>query len=206
LAETAYRRGELARAETLLDELIRKTLGRRDHWVAMARLRRIQLLARERQWQDVIERGESLLGDFPEFQRRYEVDYLLGRALVGQAEFQLARQAFGRVVRSPHGAHTETAAMSQWMIGESYFHQRDYTSARKAYLLVDDQYEDFPQWQAAALLEAGKCSGQLEDWDDAARQFDQVVRHHPDSSHYDEAHQRLRLAEQKAPSPRQEIR
>ncbi|MEZ6070841.1 MAG: tetratricopeptide repeat protein [Pirellulales bacterium] len=203
VAEAAYRSDDLVRAETLLDELIRKTHGRRDRWVAMARLRRIQLAARRAQWDDVTERGNALLADFPEFPRRFEVDYLLGRAHVARADFDEARQAFGRVVASGDAAGSETAAMAQWMIGESYFHQHDYASARKEFRLVDERYADFPQWQAAALLEAGKCSSQLNEWEDAAQQFTELVRRYPGSLHSDEARQRLRLAEQKSPLRRQ---
>ena len=50
--------------------------------------------------------------------------------------------------------------MAQWMIGESFFHQEKYAEALAEYLRVDDRYP-FPRWQAAALLQAGKCHERL---------------------------------------------
>ena len=40
--------------------------------------------------------------------------------------------------------------MAQWMIGETYFHQKNYDAAIRAYLELEALYA-FPTWQAAAL-------------------------------------------------------
>ena len=78
-----------------------------------------QVLAQQNQWSDAQAIAAKIAADFPNFQQQYEVDYLLGRCLANQADFEGARRAYNRVVRSPAGAKTETAAMAQWMIGET---------------------------------------------------------------------------------------
>jgi len=57
--------------------------------------------------------------------------------------------------------------MAQWMIGESYLHQKKYHDAIRAYLRGEGLY-DFPKWQAVSLLQAGKCYEALGQWREAA--------------------------------------
>ena len=56
-----------------------------------------------------------------------------------------------RVLDNPAARATEIAAMAQWMIGESHFHQQHYAHAIAAYerCLANTR---FPRWQAAAPL------------------------------------------------------
>ena len=55
----------------------------------------------------------------------------------------------------PPECGTETAAMVQWMIGETYFHQKDYEPAICAYLRVESLVA-FPRRQAASLSAGGE--------------------------------------------------
>ena len=73
-----------------------------------------------------------------------------------QARFNEGRSFYNDVLRSPNARRTETAAMAQWMIGESYFHQRNFAEAIRAYMKVDILYPH-RKWKAAALLQAAKC-------------------------------------------------
>ncbi len=82
--------------------------------------------------------------------------------------------------------------MAQWMIGESFMHQRDYRAALREYLKVDILY-CYPRWQAAALLQAGKCQEQLQQPGDAAATYQRLHREHPDTKFDQEA--ALRLAQ-----------
>ena len=50
----------------------------------------------------------------------------------------------------------DLVARAQLMIGETYYHQKDYHEAIRQFLKVDILY-DAPPWQAAALLETGKA-------------------------------------------------
>ena len=123
----------------------------------------------------------------------YEVDYLLGRCLASQASFQSAREAYGQVIGSPVGGKSETAAMAQWMIGESYLHQQRYEEAIRAYLRVEILY-DFPHWQAAGLLQAGKCYEIQGSRSEAVRLYARLLNEYPDSTYAVEASKLLREA------------
>ena len=112
---------------------------------------------------------------------RYEVDYLIGRCLASQADFDGARTAYKKVLESDSGGKTETAAMAQWMIGESYFHQENYPAALREYLRVDILFA-YPQWQASALLQAGKCHELAFEWKDAIELYSRILKNFPESA------------------------
>ena len=94
---------------------------------------------------------------------------------------------------SPHGGQTETAAMAQWMIGETYFHQQDYRQAIPAYLRVEILH-DFPHWQAAGLLQAGKCYEMQLDHQAAIQLYARVLKQYPNTPFCEEVSRRLRIA------------
>jgi TolA-binding protein len=162
----------------------------------MIPLRRAQVLAHQKQWAAAYALATPIAEKYPGFTQQYEVDYLIGRCLSNQAKFRDAREAYQRVVDSPFGAKTETAAMAEWMIGESYFHQKDYDNAIRAYDRVELLY-DFPQWQAAALLQAGKCLELQSKWSDAGERYAQVVQDYPDTTFKEEAARRLQVVRER---------
>jgi len=108
-----------------------------------------------------------------------------------------AREAYQTVIRSPRGSKTETAAMAQWMIGETYFHQKNYETARREYLRTEILYA-YPEWQAAALLQAGKCHEQLGQWDKAAALYTRLLQRYPETKHAEAAKERQKIAENNA--------
>jgi TolA-binding protein len=85
------------------------------------------------------------------------------------------------------------------MIGESYFHQENYTEAVAAYLRVEVLYA-WPKWQAGALLQAAKCQELLGQATDAIETYARLVRTYPDSEFTQEAKRRLRVAEKHEPA------
>jgi TolA-binding protein len=87
--------------------------------------------------------------------------------------------------------------MAQWMIGESFFHQKEYRDAVRAYHRVVSLYA-YPQWQAVALLQAGKCHEQSGDWREAVKLYTQLLRDYPETPHAADASQRLRVAQRTA--------
>ena len=96
-----------------------------------------------------------------------ELHYLRGRALAGRGEFPAAREQYRRVLQEPKAEGTEIAAMAQWMIGETFFHQRDFEKARAELARVIDEHHQ-PEWQARAALEIGKCHELEGAWGEAA--------------------------------------
>jgi TolA-binding protein len=159
----------------------------------MIALRQAQSLAQQNEWTDAFDIASKIEKDYPAFEQQYEVDYLLGRCLAMKAEFDAARQMYKKVIRSPISEKTETAAMAQWMIGESYFHQKNFKAAAKEYQQLEILYA-YPTWQAASLLQAGKCRERLGEKDEAAKLYRRVVKvYHDTSFAKDAAHELARL-------------
>ena len=197
IAEAAYRLTRYERATELLDELSDEIAGRRETWLAMIPLRRAQILIHKEKYDEALAIAQAIGKDFPEFGRQYEVDYLEGRCLAALAKFDEARAAYARVINSTEGSKTETAAMAQWMIGESYFHQKDYERARREFLRTEILYA-YPKWQAGALLQSGKCLELLGKWQDASETYLRLLQKYPDTPFTEEANRRLRVSEQRA--------
>ena len=200
-AEASYRQREYVRAEEEFAQLDGQTAGRSEKWLAMIPLRRAQSLGQQNRWAEALEIAERIATDYPQFEEQYEADYVIGRALASQGEFAAAREAYNRVIRSTTGAKTETAAMAQWMIGETFFHQESFDEAVAAYLRVEILY-DWPKWQAGALLQAAKCQEMLGQYQQAIETYDRLIKTYPDSEFTEEAKQRLRVAQKHETPPR----
>ncbi len=197
LGEASYRRGNYEQAVERLAALAKKTKGRSEPWSAMAELRRAQALAQMKEWAQALEIARAIAERFPQFDEHYEVDYLIGRALASQADFAAARESFANVVASPRGSATQTAALAQWMMGESYFHQENYAAALAEYAKVEARYP-FPRWQSAAALQGGKCCESLGQWRAAVEAYERLLTTYPDSEFCAEATRRLAAAQGRA--------
>jgi TolA-binding protein len=193
IAEAIFRGGDYEAAGQQFEQLARKAQGRREPWLAMIPLRRAQILGQQKKWNEAYAIAAKIEADYPNFEQQYEVDYLIGRCLHSRAELQAARDAFQKTIRSPAGAKTETAAMAQWMIGETHFHQKNYEAALREYLRLEILYA-YPTWQAAALLQAAKCQELLDHRKEAAELYTRLLKVYPTSPLADEAGQRLRAA------------
>jgi cellulose synthase operon protein C len=190
VAEAAYRQNRFDEAGKRFAALGDQIGGRKEKWLAMIPLRQAQVLAQQKRWADALAIAERIEAEWPDFSEQYEVDYLLGRAAAAQADFEAARKRYLKVVRSAVGGKTETAAMAQWMIGESYFHQENYEAAVREYLRVEILYP-YPRWQAAALLQAGKCQETLGRWKDAAELYARLIKVYSNTEFTEEATRRL---------------
>jgi TolA-binding protein len=189
-ADVAFRRGDFDEAGKRFAELSPKLKGRSDPWVPMVALRRAQVLAHDKHWADARAIAERISQEFPNFDQQYEADYLIGRAYAAEANLAEARKWYQKVVRSSTGGKTETAAMAQWMIGETYFLQEQYTDAIREYLRVEVLYA-FPHWQAAALLQAGKCYEQTGQWKNAGDAYGRLLARYSQTEFSTEARERL---------------
>ncbi len=127
---------------------------------------------------------------YPDCAHLYEADYVIGRAQAARAEFDEARESYHKVIRNPAASKSETAAMAQWMIGEAYMHQRNYRAALAEYLKVEILYA-YPRWQAAALVQAGKCHELLNEPAAAEAAYDRLLKIQSDATFRGEATRRL---------------
>jgi len=202
-AEAKFRLDDQEAAEALFQSLTDELSASEATWAAMVPLRRAQILARRGHWAESLAMAEAIAEDFPGFQQQYEADYLRGRCLSSLGRYTEAREAFQRVIRSPEGSQTETAAMAQWMIGESHLHQKQPAEALRAYYRVASLYP-YPRWQAAALLQAGKCHELAQQWAEAVKLYAQLLQEHSETEFSDEASRRLTAAQQRANSQRGE--
>lgn len=193
-AEAAFRQNDRKGAEERFDAIWEKHRGNREDWVAAVRLRRAQLAAAAEKWDDAHQIAVETKEQFPEFPQTYELDYVIGRSLAAKGEFSDARDAYFRVISSEQGGKTETAAMAQWMIGETFFHQEDFDTAAKAYLRVEILY-DFPEWEALALLQAGKCHEKLQQSKEAADLYRRLIEQFPENRFAADAKNRLKRLE-----------
>ena len=116
----------------------------------------------------------------------HQLDYLQARVFMSRAKFNEAREMLSKVTKNEAARGTRTAAMSQWMIGETWFHQEKFSDALSAYLLVDSLYE-FPDWQSLALLQAVKCHLKLGDTQTAQKTCDRLIKTFPNSPHLENA-------------------
>jgi TolA-binding protein len=201
VADALYKQDQFDAAAAALAALAPRIDEQREPWTAMIPLRRAQALVQQRKWADARAIAERIATDYPGFEQQFEVDYALGRCLAGLAEFQAAREAYRRVIDDPRGHGTETAAMAQWMIGETYYHQKEYAAALREFLKVEILY-DYPVWQAAALLEAGKCHEHLGEWKQAAEMYARVVKEFPNTEVQEECERRLRAARERLAAKR----
>ena len=190
VAESYYRQNDFSVAADRFKLLADETHDNRESWVAMIPLRRAQILARQNQWEDAYAIAVKIENDHPQFEQQYEVDYLLGRCLANRADFEAARQAYNKAIHSAAGDKTETAAMAQWMIGETYFHQKNYQAALKAYLQLEILYA-YPTWQSVALLQAGKCRERLGEISEATQLYQKILKAYADTAAAKEASQQL---------------
>ena len=189
-AESLFQSGDVKGAEPEFAALSKEPPTPSDPptLLASARRRRVQALAQLERWADTLAAADAFKSDFPKDPQLPEIAYSRGRALGGLAKFDEARLAYDEVIVARKG--TELAAKAQFMRGESYFHQKTYRDALREFLKVDYLY-DSPEWQAAALLEAGKVHEQLAQWAEAAETYERLRSKFPADSNAAKALERL---------------
>ncbi len=177
LAESHFQLGKIPAAVEQFQS-VRSDTGIEQDLQPIILLRLAQCAAHQEDWNQVEELVNQWRETFPHHGEVYRIDYLHARCEMSRGRFEQARQLLRQVIRHPQALDTNSAAMAQWMIGESFFHQRDYQMALQAYLLVDATY-DFDTWRALALLQAAKCHEQLNHRALAVRTFRRVVTEFP---------------------------
>jgi cellulose synthase operon protein C len=198
-AEVAFQADDAKTAETEFAALLATTPAEggveAEAWIQTARLRRVQSLILLERWKDALGQADALKVDSPQHRQMAEIDYARGRALQGLAEFDAARAAFQAVIDTRKGG--DLAARAQFMVGETYFHQKNYSQALRELLKVDVLY-NAPTWQAAALLEAGKVYERLAQWTDAAEIYKKLRDKFPNDRNAAEASSRLDAVQKQA--------
>ena len=195
---SASAEGDVGTAEKGFGDLLAEPPATSDPrgMIQTVRLKRIQCWVALKRWKDALdgvaaEKGRLSAGD-PSIA---ELDYVKGQALLGLGRIAEARAAFQAVIDVRKEG--ELAAQSMLMRGETYFHQDQFHEALRDFLRVDILH-DWPHWQAAALLEAGKVYERLDQWADAAETYQRLLNKFPTESSAAEARQRLTAASRRA--------
>lgn len=153
-------------------------------------LRIAQSLARLKRWEEAADVSAKAKQSNPEFKSNYEFDFVAARAKESEGLLTDARALYQQVVDSEHGRQSETAAIAQWRIGETFFHQEKYVEAIEAYYRVDSLYS-FASWRSAALMQAGKCQEHLAHPKHAIKLYMQLLDNFPSSKYAEEAKKRM---------------
>ncbi len=84
----------------------------------------------------------------------------------------------------------EVAARAQFMIGEIQFQQKDHKAAVTSFFKVSYGY-GYPQWQAEATYEAGRCFEVLGKKEQAVKQYQELIEKYPRNDKVALAKQRI---------------
>jgi TolA-binding protein len=193
LADGELRLGRSELAEQLLGDLIGQAQNpeiAETEWFPHAWPLLAEAQFRQKKYEDVLKTADRLRALDAKSPVQYQVDEVVGRAWKQQARFDKARDAFQSAIRSEFGTRTETAAKAQFMIAETWLLEKKLDRALEEYLKVDSLYS-FPEWQSAALLQAGKCDEQLGNKPAAAKSYQLLLQKFPDSEFAAEAGKRL---------------
>jgi TolA-binding protein len=197
-AECALQRGDAAAALAGFSALLEEKPAATDQhgWISTVRLKQIESWIALKRWKDALDGVEAMkktLGAHDAVPA--ELEFALGRALIGLARLDEARAAFERAIAS--SGKGDLGAHALLMHGEAYFHQEKLHEALRDFLKVDILYKA-PRWQAAALLEAGKVYERLDQWADAAETYGRLLARFPKEAPASEAGRRQAAADRRA--------
>lgn len=161
------------------------------------RMWKAELLAHKGEWESAESIVSAIREDFPEWNRRTEVEYLLARCLIARAEFDSARSILHAIKKQEKAGvgtgqvqSTILAARSAWMIGETYMMQQRYEEASQAYGdVLHFPNESF--WCAASIVQKGLCAEQLNRFQEAKEHYEQVIAEYSQSPFAQTARTRL---------------
>jgi tetratricopeptide (TPR) repeat protein len=197
LAETSFQIEKLPLSRKTFSKLVEDSKMSQSAEIRyLATLRLGEIAAIENDWLLADQFASGLRQATDCFTYEAATNYLFGRISVTKGEFDEARSQLSQAVKSA-GKETEIAARAQWLIGETYFLQNNYSMALQNYAAVL-HYDDQPQWCAVSQLQAAKCLEAQGNWTDAVAAYQRAIEAYPDSIYVDETLQRLQTAQKSA--------
>ncbi len=134
--------------------------------------------ARLEDWPASTAAYESAQKNNPEESLARQARFGLAWAAQNQNDPQKAIQLYQGILKD--GTRDETAARASFQIGECHFAEGDYDQAIKSFIRTEATYP-FPEWQARAVLEAGRVLEKQGSLQDATARYREVRQRFPES-------------------------
>ncbi len=117
------------------------------------------------------------------------------RTGLGQAEPRQARRGRGPLPAGDREDRPGGGRPAQFMIGEIQFQQKNHKEAVASFFKVSYGYA-YPQWQAEATYEAGRCFEALDKREQAIKQYQELIEKFPASDKAPIAKDRIKALRQ----------
>jgi TolA-binding protein len=183
-AECLFKQSKFADALTAYEQ-VRKTSN--PEFQALALLHGGQAAGQLKQWDRSLKLLERCTAEFPNSAYLPEALYEQAWARQNQGRQDEALQLYEAVTAKSSG---EAAARATFMIGEIHFERKDHKEALRHFFKAASSYS-YPQWQAAAHFEAGRCFEVLGKIGQAKQSYQEVVENFPESDKVALARSRL---------------
>ena len=183
-AESLFKQAKYAEALPLYRQVTNPS-GK--DFAVLAMLHAGQAQAKLKQWTASLETLEQAAKQFPDSDYLAEILYeeAWARQNLGQPDeaLPLYEEVTAKTDR-------EVAARARFMIGEIYFEKKNHAEAIKNFFKAAYGY-GYPQWQANAQYEAGRCFEVLGKKEQARKSYQEIVEKYPDSDKVELAKKRL---------------
>ena len=100
---------------------------------------------------------------------------------IGTAHIDEARATLDHEIFKADTTADRLRAQSQWLVGETYFLQKEYVAAVAAYSSVVRKSKD-AKWKSLAMLQAGKCYEIVGQAQDAKQLYEEALKITPSPS------------------------
>jgi len=162
---------------------------------AAARLKLGEVQAAARDYARSAATYTAFLQKYPTSEYAYLAKFGIGWAMENGKKYDDARKWYTQVIETHNGP---TAARAQFQIGECYFAQGKFDLAAGELMKVDIVYA-YPEWSAPALYDAGRAFEQLQQPDQAKKQYALCIRKYKDSGPAALAAKRLQALQRAKP-------
>ncbi|HVX12542.1 MAG TPA: tetratricopeptide repeat protein [Pirellulales bacterium] len=172
--ESLFKQGKFAEAVSLykqVDNPAGKDFG------VLAALHGAQAQAQLKEWQAALATSVQAAKQFPDSEYVPELLYEQGWAKQNLGQADEALPLYEEVTAK---TDREVAARARFMVGEIYFEKKNHAEAVKNFFKAAYGY-GYPQWQANAQYEAGRCFEVLGKPEQAVKSYQEVVEKFPDS-------------------------
>jgi TolA-binding protein len=156
-------------------------------FTALAALHGAQCAAQAQDWNGSLKQASEALASQPDSNYAAELLYEQAWAQQNLGQQDAALKNYEQVTEKSGG---EVAARARFMIGEICFEREQHGDAIKHFFKVAYGYA-FPQWQANALYEAGRCFEVRKQSKQALESYQEIVQKFPDSDKVAQAKGRI---------------